>query len=53
MTTINCSLNCVHQEDGKCHLENTSVNRLSASSECIFFKERPAKERFFNRNNQS
>lgn len=44
MTTINCSSNCIHQEDGKCMLDHTHTNSISSSSDCIFFKERCGKQ---------
>ncbi|HBW26303.1 MAG TPA: hydroxymyristoyl-ACP dehydratase [Hungateiclostridium thermocellum] len=43
MTTINCSSNCVHQQDGKCTLDSVTKNSDSASPDCVFFKERAPK----------
>jgi hypothetical protein len=39
MTTINCSFNCKHQQDGKCALENAVVNLKESGNGCIFFDE--------------
>jgi hypothetical protein len=44
MTTINCSSNCKHQQDGKCTLENAFSNALSTHTDCAFFEEKPAKK---------
>jgi len=43
MTTINCSLNCIHQKDGRCMLEDASSDTLSLDTDCVFFEERPNK----------
>lgn len=43
MTTINCSSNCKHQQDGKCTLENSFAETLSVDTDCVFFEERPEK----------
>jgi hypothetical protein len=43
MTTINCSSNCIHQQDGKCTLENASTGTLAVDADCVFFEERPDK----------
>ncbi|MFZ5989136.1 MAG: hydroxymyristoyl-ACP dehydratase [Bacillota bacterium] len=43
MTTINCSSNCVHQQDGKCTLDNVTKNSTSVTSDCVFFEEKVAK----------
>lgn len=40
MTTINCTLNCIHQQDGLCGRECVSDDAISNSPECVFFKER-------------
>ncbi len=40
MTTINCSLNCMYQNDGKCTLDNTKVNPISSNSACVYFSEK-------------
>ncbi len=40
MTMINCSSKCIHQKDGTCTLENTSINTVSLVSDCIFFQEK-------------
>ena len=39
MTNINCSSNCKHQIDGKCTLDNATINSLSAKTDCVFFEE--------------
>lgn len=44
MTTINCSLNCVYQVDGKCTLNNVSKNSTSVEPKCIFFVEKVLKK---------
>lgn len=44
MTTINCSSNCIHQSDGKCTLDNTQTNNLSAVSDCVYYEEKPSKQ---------
>jgi hypothetical protein len=43
MTTINCSLNCKHQHDGKCMLDDAVSDTLSVDTDCVFFEERPGK----------
>lgn len=40
MTTINCSSNCKHQQDGKCMLENAISETLSAETDCVYFEEK-------------
>ncbi len=40
MTTINCSLNCIYQNDGKCNLDNTKINLVSMNAECVYFSEK-------------
>jgi len=40
MTTINCSLNCKHQKDGRCMLEDASCDTLSTDTDCVFFEEK-------------
>lgn len=45
MTTINCSLNCIYQVDGKCTLDNVSKNSTSVKANCIFFEEKVFKKR--------
>ena len=40
MTTINCTLNCIHQQDGLCGWESVSNDAISGSPECAFFKEK-------------
>ncbi len=42
MTTINCTLNCIHQQDGLCGREWVSDDTISNSPECVFFKEKAA-----------
>ncbi len=37
MTTINCSLSCIYQSDGKCTLDDVKASSVSAASECAFF----------------
>ena len=49
MTTINCSSNCIHQQDGKCTLDNVTKNPKSVLSDCIFFEEK-ASGAMFQRN---
>lgn len=39
MTNINCSKNCVYQNDGKCCFDNTSKVVLTPDSKCAFFSE--------------
>jgi hypothetical protein len=43
MTTINCSSNCIHQQEGKCTLDSVTNNPTSFSSDCIFFEEKMQK----------
>lgn len=43
MTTINCSSNCIHQQDGKCTLENAFAGTLAVDTDCVFFKGKPDK----------
>src|SRR6266403_1371830 len=47
MTTINYYLNCIHQKDGRCMLEDASSDTLSLDTDCVFFEERPNKAFFF------
>lgn len=44
MTTINCTLNCIHQQDGLCGRECVSNDTISNSPECVFFKEKAASD---------
>lgn len=37
LTTINCTLNCVYQENGKCALQNVQAITSSSSNECAYF----------------
>jgi len=39
MTTINCSSNCIHQKDGKCSLDNVTMNSALITTDCIFYEE--------------
>lgn len=43
LTNINCSANCIYQNDGKCSFENTSSTILTPSSGCAYFKMRCSK----------
>ena len=43
MTMINCSLNCIYQQDGKCNLENAITNIKTPVSDCMFFQEKSLK----------
>ena len=36
MTTINCTLNCIHQKDGKCILDDAEEAGCSNDS-CAYF----------------
>ena len=45
MTTINCSSNCIHQKDGKCFLDNVTMNSALITTDCIFYEEDPKKEK--------
>lgn len=40
MTTINCSLNCIYQNDGTCNLDNTKSSSVSMNTECVYFSEK-------------
>ncbi|TYQ17029.1 UNVERIFIED_CONTAM: hypothetical protein Cloal_3630 [Acetivibrio alkalicellulosi] len=40
MTMINCSSNCIHQNDGKCTLDNVTKNTTLVSDNCVFFEEK-------------
>lgn len=40
VTNINCSLNCIYQEDGKCKLDNIIITSASGISECPYFREK-------------
>ncbi len=40
MTMINCSSNCIHQQDGKCMLEEAISESASMDADCVFYKER-------------
>lgn len=40
MTTINCSLNCIYQNDGKCNLDNTKSSSVSINTECVYYSEK-------------
>lgn len=39
MTNINCSSNCIYQEDGKCMMNNIQMNPIFDGSDCIYYKE--------------
>jgi hypothetical protein len=43
MTTINCSLNCKHQKDGRCTREDAASDTLSVDTDCVFFEEKPGR----------
>ncbi len=40
MTMINCSSNCIHQQDGKCMLEEAISESVSLDGDCVFYKDR-------------
>ncbi|KRQ86151.1 hypothetical protein ABG79_02103 [Caloramator mitchellensis] len=42
MTNINCSANCVYEQDGKCTLDHVSItqNVLHQGTECAYFTQR-------------
>ena len=40
MNLINCSLNCVYQQDGLCGRDNINNGILSKSPECAFYEQR-------------
>jgi len=40
MTTINCSFNCIYQNEGTCNLDNIGAKSISFSSKCIFYEEK-------------
>ena len=44
MTTINCSSNCIYQQDGLCGKDNSENAVLSYSPECVFFRDKSASE---------
>jgi hypothetical protein len=44
MTTINCSSNCIHQQEGECTLDIVAKNSASVSSDCAFFEEKTTKQ---------
>ncbi|MDP4180795.1 MAG: hydroxymyristoyl-ACP dehydratase [Bacillota bacterium] len=43
MTTINCSLNCIYQVEGRCNLDNIVMVSISSNPECIYFQEKKSK----------
>lgn len=37
-TNINCSANCMYQQDGKCCLENVAKqSKITPNQDCIYF----------------
>lgn len=40
MTIINCSLNCIHQQEGLCGRDSANYDTISGSPECVFFKDK-------------
>jgi hypothetical protein len=40
MTTISCSLNCIYQKDGRCTLDNVTMNSSSVRENCLYFKQK-------------
>lgn len=43
MVNINCTSNCIYQQDGKCTLNNLNkpcqnTNNLNLESKCIYFE---------------
>ncbi|WP_303860590.1 hydroxymyristoyl-ACP dehydratase [Alkalibaculum bacchi] len=47
MTTINCTSNCIYQENGKCALQNVQAITSSCNDDCAYFISKKQKE---NRN---
>lgn len=44
VTNINCTSSCLYQKDGKCTLENVSVQITKPTNDCIYFKNKENKE---------
>jgi hypothetical protein len=40
MTMINCSSKCIHQNDGKCMLEEAISETISTGTDCVFYNEK-------------
>ena len=37
MTNINCSSNCIYQENGVCNLENNIIKKITSTKDCAYF----------------
>ena len=44
MTNINCSSSYLYQKDGKCTLESISVQTITPTDDCIYYKNKENKE---------
>lgn len=42
MTNINCSANCIHEENGKCKLNHISItaNVMGYGTDCAYYSPR-------------
>jgi len=40
LTNINCSTNCVYQEEGKCTFENINMKKITPDSNCAYFSKK-------------
>jgi len=43
LSFINCSENCIYQENGKCSLDHVNPQLCSSKQDCGFFLERKKK----------
>ncbi|MFQ8988379.1 MAG: hypothetical protein ACLR6T_06815 [Intestinibacter sp.] len=41
MTNINCSENCIYQQDGKCCFENICEQKIKPNPSCAYYTEVP------------
>ena len=43
LININCSSNCKYQKDGKCYLDKVQIQKVSGSSDCVYFAPQTSK----------
>ncbi|WP_113802999.1 hydroxymyristoyl-ACP dehydratase [Garciella nitratireducens] len=44
MTIINCTANCIHQNNGKCSFDHVDTATCTSDQDCAFFQEKGKKE---------
>lgn len=44
MSIINCSADCIYEDNGKCTLDHVEIISCTSSDECAFYKVREKKK---------